>query len=381
MTVTMPPSPCENNKGNNRKSRALNALLSASALGVFLEGCGGEPSGGGNGGGGASPPTPPTPVQVTGTTSYLATASAEAFTGDEEVNTVSYANADGGVTADLQAPANNRGSFAQRDTYENIENIVGSSQADTLTGNSQDNSLDGGEGADTLQGGEGADTIDGGEGKDYAVYSDSEKGVMVDLSRTTAQRDFDDLYGFTANDNEAEGDILSGIENIIGSNFPDWLIGDDNDNELQGGEGNDRLDGGEGADTLQGGAGDDDMIGGGGDDLILGELGNDRLYGRLGKDILRGDAGDDTLDGDGGDDELYGGGDDDIFVGDLGADIMDGGEGTDTIMFKYVNPGVRVSLALTTAQQDFDGTHGFAANQNNAVGDTISNIENIIGSP
>ena len=65
---------------------------------------------------------------------------------------------------------------------------------------------------------------------------------------------------------DAEGDTLSGIENLIGSDFADKLTGDgvandlfgcDGNDSLYGGGGDDRLSGDEGADLLDGGAGID----------------------------------------------------------------------------------------------------------------------------
>ena len=54
------------------------------------------------------------------------------------------------------------------------------------------------------------------------------------------------------------------IENAIGGNGPDTIIGNDVANSLLGGAGNDRLDGGAGNDILNGGAGNDTLIGGAG---------------------------------------------------------------------------------------------------------------------
>src|SRR5262249_27160907 len=49
------------------------------------------------------------------------------------------------------------GGDAQGDTLVNIENLIGSAQADTLTGDGGDNVLDGGGGGDVLIGGDGND--------------------------------------------------------------------------------------------------------------------------------------------------------------------------------------------------------------------------------
>ena len=79
------------------------------------------------------------------------------------------------------------GGDALGDLIFNFENILGSSQVDTLTGSSGANVIDGGSGNDTIFGGDGndrlignsgLDTLDGGLGQDTFV-----------LSRTTSSRD------------------------------------------------------------------------------------------------------------------------------------------------------------------------------------------------
>jgi Ca2+-binding RTX toxin-like protein len=54
-----------------------------------------------------------------------------------------------------------------------------------------------------------------------------------------------------------QGDTLTTIENLTGSNYNDTLTGDAGANVLSGGTGNDTLAGGAGADTLTGGSGTD----------------------------------------------------------------------------------------------------------------------------
>ena len=61
----------------------------------------------------------------------------------------------------------------------------------------------------------GADALDGGTGTDAADYSGSAAGVTVDLATGTG----------TGGD--AEGDTLSGIENLLGSGLADMLTGND----------------------------------------------------------------------------------------------------------------------------------------------------------
>src|SRR3546814_4359380 len=76
-------------------------------------------------------------------------------------------------------------------------------------------------------------------------YAGSAAGVTVNLATGTG----------TGGD--AQGDTLSGIENLTGSDNDDVLTGDAGANVLDGGAGNDILTGGGGADTLIGGAGTD----------------------------------------------------------------------------------------------------------------------------
>ena len=90
----------------------------------------------------------------------------------------------------------------------------GSGHADRLTGDGGANILRGLGGADTIEGGSGADTIDGGTGVDTASYASSGAGVTVNLATGAASG------------GHAEGDTLSGIENLDGSGHADRLTGD-----------------------------------------------------------------------------------------------------------------------------------------------------------
>ena len=245
---------------------------------------------------------------------FLATDAADTFTGSAGADWVSYAGSTdtNGVRVDLSTDPVTVSGGAAGDTLSGINNLIGSDYGDILTGNDVDSILRGGagddyvygeggtdtlygsEGDDTIGGGEGADIIDGGADTDIAVYGGAGEGVRVSLLlQGQPQQDFDGTRGFTANDNDAVGDILTNIENIGGSNYNDWLTGDDNANEIQGGDGNDRL---------EGGAGDDHLYGNRGNDNLYGEAGNDELYGGDGEDTYEFDAdgGTDTVNDDGG---------------------------------------------------------------------------------
>lgn len=297
------------------------------------------------------------------------------------------------------------------------QTVVGTSSSDQLVGKLGDDTLIGNGGSDTLIGGEGGDDMDGGAGNDTASYEGSWYGVGVSLA--TGQ-------GWAG----AQGDTLTSIENLTGSQYADTLLGDDKSNRLDGGngddqlsgnggndtliggDGNDTLNGGEGADVLDGGAGmdtvaytgmtsaigvvldngivwgsasgdflisienaigtdfDDEIIGSFGVNTLTGGKGNDTLDGRQGADVLYGGEGDDVLIGGWGsyDDALYGGDGNDLLFGGAGLDHLDGGDGIDTITYED-DPLGAIGINLTSGT-----TWG------GAWGDVIVDIENIIGS-
>ena len=205
----------------------------------------------------------------------------DALDGADGADTADYTGSGVGVTVNL-ATGVGSGGHAQGDTLANIENVLGTSHADTLIGNASanvlvgrggSNALRGGDGDDTLRGGDGADHLVGGGGSDVADYSESDAGVTVDLSSNGAQ-----------SGGHAQGDTLAGIERVIGSAHNDAITGDAAENIFRGGDGNDTLRGGGSVDTLYGDAGDDTLYGDGGDDWLHGDGGNDTLYGGGGND-------------------------------------------------------------------------------------------------
>ena len=361
-----------------------------------------------------------------------------------------YASAASAVIVNLSTGTATGG--AGNDTLISIENIEGSSYADTLTGNASANTLRGNGGNDTLYGdaggdtlygdagndtlygdadddvligGKGNDILDGGTGSkggigDTANYSDAGSAVFVNLVTGTAT-------GGTGND------TLISIENIEGSSYADTLTGNASANTLGGNDGNDTLYGDAGSDTLYGDAGNDALygdadedilIGGKGDDILdggtnskggtgdtanyydafgavfvnlsagtatggagndtlisieniegslssdtlTGNSGSNTLRGSDGNDVLYGEAGNDTLYGDAGDDTLSGGNDNDLLYGGKGNDILDGGKGgSDTASYADATSAVIVNLSTGTAT-------GGAGN------DSLVNFENITGS-
>jgi Ca2+-binding RTX toxin-like protein len=368
---------------------------------------------------------------------------ADALDGGAGTDQASYKFSPTGVQVDLGA-GTATGGTATGDTLTGIEDLKGSAFADILTGdgganrlyglggddvltgaagddwlvgNEGDDTLTGGDGDDRLDGGPGADVLDGGAGTDQATWRDSPVGVTVNLATGTG----------TGGD--AAGDIITGIENIVGSSHADTLTGDAADNRfyslggddvIRGGGGTDRMksgagddslfgedgddwfDGGPGADAFDGGAGSDmvsyeggtvgvdvnlatgtatggDAAGdsftsienlGGTDhaDTLTGDAGDNRLYGFGGDDRLLGGGGLDRIRGGGGDDILEGGTGNDWLSGGTGADCLDGGAGTDMAVYERSAAGVTVDLGAGTAAGG------------DAQGDSFVSIESIAGS-
>ena len=134
---------------------------------------------------------------------------------------------------------------------------------DVLTAGSGNNELHGGAGNDLLYSGAGNDLLDGGSGTDTASYAHATAAVTVNLGLLVAQ-----------NTLGAGTDTLTGIENLVGSNFNDSLTGDNNNNVINGGLGNDTLNGGGGDDLLIGGSGNNTLTGGAGADTFQWLKGN-----------------------------------------------------------------------------------------------------------
>jgi Ca2+-binding RTX toxin-like protein len=174
----------------------------------------------------------------------------ESGTGD----IVTYAGTSGAVTVSLAIITAQNTGGAGTDTISGFENLIGGNGADFLTGDNGVNIILGGTGNDTIEGGGSGDTLDGGAnlaGGDTVSYANGAIfGATVNLS-------IQDGVTTQSSDGEANNDLLTGFENILGSSFGDILTGDKNANIISGGGGNDLIEGGLGADTLDGGAGSD----------------------------------------------------------------------------------------------------------------------------
>jgi Ca2+-binding RTX toxin-like protein len=119
-----------------------------------------------------------------------------------------------------------------------------------------DDTLIGSEGDDAFAPGLGSDVVDGGAGgNDEVAYRGGPNrptGVTVDLNFGDPDDDLGAAWsGGTLIPDSDEFDTLISIENVLGSNLNDLLIGDNHDNTFSPSRGNDTIHGGGGTDELR----------------------------------------------------------------------------------------------------------------------------------
>ena len=246
---------------------------------------------------------------------------------DMFMDTASYAGAQAGVTVDIDAGAGTGGD-AMGDVFTSIERYLGSNNDDLFIASEGADMVDGGTHAGDDRDDFNDPDHDGSDG-DTMSYEKSEEAVWVNLALTVVQPQYvttADNAPFTPvagtpfdpdthtevnpEGSYAAGDLLTNIENVMGSSQNDRLWGNDQVNELYGGGGNDRL-------TAVGATNDPATD--------VAETKGDRLMGQGGNDTLTGGAGQDTLMGGHGHDSIAGGAEADRIVGGAGDDIMYGG--------------------------------------------------------
>ena len=203
--------------------------------------------------------------------------------GGQGTDEASYVQAVSGVTVSLLLAGSQNTGGAGPDTLTSIENLTGSSFADTLTGNAGANVLSGGAGDDTLNGGLGDDTLIGGQGADALSGGDGNDTLIFDTADTlvsgAAGIDTAKLVNPTAAVNlsllpgqiEIVDASASSFNNKFDATGASWNV------KITGGTGNDTITGGNGNDTLEGGAGNDVIAGGKGADVLNGGHGDDTL--------------------------------------------------------------------------------------------------------
>lgn len=276
--------------------------------------------------------------------------------------------ATGPVNANLQTGvATGEGS----DTLQELEHVAGSQFGDMLVGNADINVFNGGGGNDTMDGGPHSDAYVGGPGNDEligrtgdgdtAAYLTAPGPVTVNLATGTAT---------------GEGtDRLVRMDDALGSNFDDTLIGDARMNFLLGGPGNDELRAGTGFDVavfLSGpvtaglpsasasGEGTDRLVGFEGlagtdaSDRLIGDGRPNYLEGRDGNDVLEGGAGADVVLGKEGADRVLGGAGDDKLFGGPGDDVITGGAGSGDAV-SYIDSANAVQVDLAARQATGEG--------------------------
>ncbi|QEE37563.1 calcium-binding protein (plasmid) [Octadecabacter sp. SW4] len=274
------------------------------------------------------------------------------FFGGAGKDMVSYQTVSQGIVADIMGLNNNAGAAAM-DVYHSIESLEGSEFSDQLFGNHASNYLVGGAGSDKINGRNGNDVLDGGDGWDFLVGGKGAdhiiggNGVDTAAYQTAYWRVIVDLVNQSTNIGDAKGDLLVGIENILGSKYNDVLRGGGDANKLSGGQGDDKLNGRQGDDRLFGGSGDDILLGGDGADLLSGGSGSDTAaywtaWSGITADLSNatrntGNAAGDTfvsienLIGSNFTDQLYGNALDNEISGRAGADTLHGRGGNDTL--------------------------------------------------
>jgi Ca2+-binding RTX toxin-like protein len=346
---------------------------------------------------------------------------ADTLAGGAGTNTLSYAShtaAGAGVAVTLNTTGAGTVSGAcGADVISNFTNAIGSAGDDTLSGDGYSNTISGGAGDDLIDGGNDlvADVLDGAGGNDTLTFAN-----IVNVASFGVNLTLNGAAGATVQavgGNAASGagaDAVVNFENVIGSQYADYLGGDANANSLVGGNGNDTLDGGNDAlaDTLDGGNGTDTLsfaflananawgvdvtLNGGTPATVQAVAGN--AASGSGADVVVnfenvfGSQYDDHLTGDGGANSLYGGAGDDVVEGGLGNDTLDGGAHAngDTLSYQQFgvaygsaagNVGVTASLAWNGDATAHDTTGVGAGGGYVGAGlDQIANFQKLIGS-
>ncbi len=360
-------------------------------------------------------------------------------------NAVDYSLSNAPVQINMNAVTSvGHGGFADGDVLVEIFEVIGSPFNDVIRGsdiipdslpafvvngvnspfensffinNPGDNVLVGGGGSDVLEGRSGADVLVGGTFTgdfdfDYASYESSPAAVTVRLRGIGI-----DTQTAIATGGDATGDVLVGIEGLIGSRFGDTLTGNALDNILAGGLGSDVLDGKGGTDTADysrdhffdlGDTADQVVVrlglngasGTGQEFKLVAQPSGPPLPVQVSTDTLisienvTGTAGNDTLVGNERDNVLDGRGDNDSLDGGFGNDTLIGGPGNNTAAFfshdlalgalQPFGEQITISLGLNGAdghatRSDFVLNFGLISFQV-VESDTLRSIENVTGS-
>lgn len=258
------------------------------------------------------------------------------------------------------------------------DTLIGGNGNDTLIGGNDDDVIIAGAGIDLIIGGDGAgnDDYNGGDGEDTVKYTSARAGIRVDFSKRLGT-------ATSIGGNDASGigeDTLTDIENVIGGNYDDIIIGSAIKNNLYGENGDDRLIGMSGKDLIDGGEGNDTadfsdkkfgvaitLNGVNLTSALVDGKEEDRL---VNIENIMGGSGDDLFIGDANDNSLSGGAGNDLLRGAAGNDALDGGFNIDTADYSDKTDAVVVIL---------DGSNLVNVSVGGIAEDTLCNIENLIG--
>ena len=268
------------------------------------------------------------------------------LSGGSGIDTVSYAGSTFGVTVHLDNPTAQNTVQQGIDTISGFENILGSSQADSLWGDAGNNVINGGAGFDYIVSGGGTNALIGGDGGDTYVV----QGVN-DVVTEAVGGGYDVVLAQTnlmlAAGSEVEAlavNTTAGIT-LTGNEFQQTLSGNVGNDTLNGGGGNDLLISGAGTNTLVGGSGSDiyysqgvnDIVtelAGGGFDVVL-AAGNLTLAAGSEVEVIAVDTTSGvTIVGSDTNQTILGGAGNDRFIGGLGNDSLTGSGGADTFVLR-----------------------------------------------
>ena len=364
--------------------------------------------------------------------SFEGMAGNDTLDGKGGIDRADYVGSAAAVQASLLSGVASDG-FGGTDRLVNIENLGGSSFADTLTGSAGANRIDGRAGSDKIDGKGGVDTLDGGQGADkYLVGAASDHSAAEFVDSGDDDGLFDSVW-FTASSastltlfagdtgieiaalansvGQTTGTTALNIDasqvgntlEILGNNGANQLIGTAFDDSILGNGGNDRLDGRGGDDQMWGGTGNDTYLVDSDDDVVNEETtsikeidtvessldwtlginlenltltGSDDLVGTGNAlaNTLKGNDGDNELKGEVGNDNLSGGVGNDTLNGGVGSDTMFGGAGDDTYLVD--STGDRVYESTTTSGKvDAGGTDTVNASVNVTLSNFVENLE------
>jgi Ca2+-binding RTX toxin-like protein len=197
-------------------------------------------------------------------------------------DSIDYGQSDRGLSIDLAA-GKVTATFTTGGTHAavvanltSIEDATGSYFNDTIVGTSSFNTIDGSFGDDILDGGAGINTVS------FVSHDQMPMGLgdqfNIWLGRNGADGDADWFVHLSGNQYQLrELDTLRNFQNVIGSNNPEGISGNEQGNTLNGRGGDDVINGFEGNDTINGGDGNDRLIGSTGADALTGGAGSDRF--------------------------------------------------------------------------------------------------------